>query len=78
MQFHQWYRGVVLATTAQLHLTKPDLGFARVQTLLVACRRFRMVMISDNAPGGNKAKYLSSVDHTTKTIHHHHHHYHHQ
>ena len=25
---------------------------------------------------GNKAKRLSSVNHTTKTIHHHHHHHH--
>ena len=25
-------------------------------------------------PAGNKAKHLSSVNHTTKTIHHHHHH----
>ena len=25
-------------------------------------------------PAGNKAKRLSSVNHTTKTIHHHHHH----
>ena len=73
MQFHQWRGGVVLATTAQLHSTKPDLGFARVQTLLLACRRFWMVMISDNGPGGNKTKHLSSVNHTTKTIHHHHH-----
>ena len=24
-------------------------------------------------PAGNKAKHLSSVNHTTKTIHHHHH-----
>ena len=28
-------------------------------------------------PAGNKAKCLSSVNHTTKTIHHHHHHHHH-
>ena len=27
-------------------------------------------------PAGNKAKCLSSVNHTTKTIHHHHHHHH--
>ena len=26
-------------------------------------------------PAGNKAKHLSSVNHTTKTIHHHHHHH---
>ena len=44
---------------------------AQVQTLLAACPRFAMVRISDN---GNKAKRLSSVNHTTKTIHHHHHH----
>ena len=30
-------------------------------------------------PAGNKAERLSSVNHTTKTIHrHHHHHHHHQ
>ena len=28
-------------------------------------------------PAGNKAKSLSPVNHTTKTIHHHHHHHHH-
>ena len=32
-----------------------------------------MVRISDNGPDGNKAKRLSSVNHTRKTIHHHHH-----
>ena len=26
-------------------------------------------------PAGNKSNRLSSVNHTTKTIHHHHHHY---
>ena len=26
-------------------------------------------------PAGNKAKHLSSVNHTTKKIHHHHHHH---
>ena len=34
-----------------------------------------MVRISDNGPGWNKVKRLSSVNHTTKTIHHHHHHH---
>ena len=29
-------------------------------------------------PAGNKAKHLSSVNHTTKTIHHHRHHHHYQ
>ena len=43
-------------------------GSAQFQTLLSACRGFAMVRISD------KAKRLSSVNHTTKTIHHHHHH----
>ena len=33
-----------------------------------ACWRFEMVTM---IPAGNKAKRLSSVDHTTKTIHHH-------
>ena len=28
-------------------------------------------------PAGNKAKHLSSINHTTKTIHHHHHNHHH-
>ena len=28
-------------------------------------------------PAGNKAKHLSSVNHTTKKFHHHHHHHHH-
>ena len=28
-------------------------------------------------PAGNKTKRLSSVNHTTKTIHHHHHHHYH-
>ena len=28
-------------------------------------------------PAGHKANRLSSVNHTTKTIHHHHHHHHH-
>ena len=40
-------------------------GSAQVQVLPAACQRFAMVKISDNA------KRLSSVNHTTKTIHHH-------
>ena len=50
---------------------------AQVQILLAASRRFAMVKISDNDPGWHKAKRLSSVNHTTKTIHHYHHHHHH-
>ena len=48
-----WRRGVVLITTAQLHLTKPELikpGSAQVQTLLAACPRFAMARISGNGP----------------------------
>ena len=61
---HQlWRRGVVVITTAQLHSTKPEL---------------RICAGSNHALGGleirdgedlNKAKRLSSVNHTTKTIH---------
>ena len=36
-----------------------------------------MVRILAMVPAGNKTKCLSSVNHTTKTIHHHHHHHHH-
>ena len=39
-------------------------SFAQVQIL---------VGTFDNGPGWNKAKRLSSVNHTTKTIHNHHH-----
>ena len=53
-------------------------GSAQVQILLAACRRFAMVRISDNGLGWKKkAKRLSSVNLTTKTIHHHHHRHHH-
>ena len=45
--------------------------FLQVQILLTACRRLAMVRM---IPAGNKAKRLSSVNHTTKTIHHHPHH----
>ena len=55
-------------TTAQLSLGS---GSAQVQTLLAACRRFAMVRSLTMVPAGIKAKRLSSVSHTTKTIHHH-------
>ena len=32
-----WRRGVVVITTTQFHLSKPQGGFAHVQILLVAC-----------------------------------------
>ena len=50
-------------------------GSEQVKILFAACWRFAMVRISTVVPAGNKAKRLSSVNHTTKTIHHHHHHH---
>ena len=38
-------RGVVVITTTQLHS-----GSAEVRILLIACRRFSMVRVSDNGP----------------------------
>ena len=43
--------GVVVIATAQLHQLSLNSGSAQVQILLVACRRFEMVRISDNGPG---------------------------
>ena len=60
-----WRRGVVVITTAQLHSTKLELSFC------AGSNPAQMV------PAGNKAKRLSSVNHTIKTNHHHHHHHHH-
>ena len=64
-----WHRGVVVIIAAQLHLIKPELSSAEVQILSAACRRLAMVRV----PAGYKAKCLSWVNLTTKTIHHHHH-----
>ena len=66
----------MVITTTQLHSTKPErrLGTGPYPALLAACRRFAMVRISDNGLSWNKAKYLSSINHTTKTIHYLHHH----
>ena len=61
------HRSVAVITTAQLlHCTScsPSVGDSRW--------RGSLTMV----PAGNKAKRLSSVNHTTKTIHHHHHHHH--
>ena len=44
-----WCRGAVLITTAQLHLTNPELRFCACSN--PACRRFAMVRISENGPG---------------------------
>ena len=52
-------------------------GSAQAQILLTACRRFAMVASLTMVPAGNKAKRLSSVNHTTKTIYHYHHNHHH-
>ena len=71
-----WPRGVVVITTAQLHLTMPEVRFC------VGSNPARGVFGDSQwwgpltmVPAGNKAKCLSSVNHTTKTIHHHHHQY---
>ena len=61
--------GVVIITTAQLHSIKLNSGSAQVQILNLVCQRFEMVRISDNVRAGNKAKVLSSVNHTTEKIH---------
>ena len=44
---------VVVITTAQLHLTKPELRFCAGSNPacgVLACQRFTMVRISDNGP----------------------------
>ena len=69
-----WYYGVVVITTLQTHLTKS----AQIKTLLAACQRFAMVGSLTMVPARNKAKRLSSISHTIKTIHHHHCNQHHQ
>ena len=64
---HFWRRSVVVITTTQLHSTKPELRFGDSRWW------GSLAMV----PVGNKAEHLSSVNHTTKTIHHYHHHHHH-
>ena len=71
-----WCHGVVVITTAQLYSTKPEVRFcAGSYPVCVGDSRWRGSLTM--APAGNKAKRLSSVNHTTKTIHHHHHYHHH-
>ena len=53
-----WHRGLVVITTAKLHITKPELRFCA----------------GSNPSRGESEICLSSVNHNTKTIHHHHHH----
>ena len=63
--------GVVIITTAQLHSTKPELRslhrFKSCSQRVEDSRWWRSLIM---APAGNKNKRLSSVNHTTKTIHH--------
>ena len=76
---HDVYLGSV-ATAWRLHHNLIQLSLnsdsAQVQILLAAVgdsrRRGSLTMV----PAGNRAKRLSSVSYTTKTIHHHHHHHH--
>ena len=59
---------VLVITTAQLHSTKPEFRFCTGSNTAWACHQ-SLTMI----PAGNKAKCLSSVNHTTKVIHHYYH-----
>ena len=56
----------MVTTTTQLHSTKPELRFYAGSN--PASRWWGSLAM---VPAGNKAKRLSSVNHTTKTIHHH-------
>ena len=59
-------RCAVVITIAQLHLTKPELGFKPCSRRVGDSWWWGSLTI---VPAGNKAKRLSSVNHTTKTIH---------
>ena len=74
---YHWRHGVVVITTAQLHSTKPELRFCAGSNPARRVGDSRWWGSLTMVPAGNKAKSLSSVSHTTKTIHHHHHHHHH-
>ena len=68
----------MVITTAQVHSAKRELRFCASSNPARDVSKIRdgedlMTMV----PAGNKTKRLSSVKHTTKTIHHHHHHHHH-
>ena len=71
------YGGVVVITTAQLHSTKTELRFCAGSNPAHG--------VSEICDGEDLWQWsrleirlhLSSVNHTTKTIHHHHHHHHH-
>ena len=70
-----WRLGVAVITTAQLHSTKPELRFCAGSNPARRVRDSRWWGSLTIVPAGNKAKRLSSVNHTTETIHHHHHHH---
>ena len=58
-----WRRGVVVITTAQLHSTKSELRFKPCSRRVGDSRWWGSLTM---VPAGNKAKRLSSVNHTTK------------
>ena len=71
-----WRRSVVVVTIAQLHSTKPELRFCAGSNHACGMSEIRdgedFAIFFSIVPAGNKAKRLSLVNHTTKTIHHHH------
>ena len=71
--YDKWCRGEVVITIAQLHSIKPELRFCAGSNPARRVGDSRWWGSLTMAPAGNKAKRLSSVNHTTRTIHHHHH-----
>ena len=59
---------VVVITTAQLHSIKPEPRFCRFKPCLESVGDLRWWGSLTMIPAGNKAKRLSLVNHTTKTI----------
>ena len=69
--------GVVVIITTQLHSTKPDLRFCAGSN---PARSVSEIRDGEDLWQWSRLEIrlrLSSVNHTTKTIHHHHHHHHH-
>ena len=70
-----WRRGVVVIATAQLHSTKPELRFCAGSS---PARGVSEIRDGEDLWQWSRLEIrlrLSSVNHTTKTIHHHHHHH---
>ena len=67
------YLNIMVITTTQLHSTKPELRFCAGSNPSRGVSEIRDGEDLTMVPVGNKAKGLSSVENTTKTIHHHHH-----